>query len=326
MINNQQANKERYINFCKSQPDLPLFFQPFWLDAVCRQNDWQVALSFEDKKIIGCLVYFRTKKYMQAVINMPLLTPYSGVLLFLPEGLKLVTQYSLEKKIINELIAQLPLNDVVYYTQNFHPDFQNGLPFYWIGFRQTTLYTYRITHAQNWSHMQLRANVRNKIAKAKKELFIKESDDVALLYSLVAQSYTRRNMAMPFDFTFLQQLETILKKQDASKILIAYDTKNQPLSAIYLVFDKNTVYNLLLGLNLNIKNSSAVSYLLYESIVWSLQQQKNFDFEGTMLQSVEELFSGFGAQRTPYSRCYRTKNAFWELVYSIKNRYDKNNR
>ena len=51
------SNKERYCNFCNSGKDVPLFLQPWWMNAVCKAKDWwKVFLYEENDEIKGVFI------------------------------------------------------------------------------------------------------------------------------------------------------------------------------------------------------------------------------------------------------------------------------
>ena len=41
------SDKQRYGQICHAAGDLPLFFQPFWLDAVCAEGRWEGWLALD---------------------------------------------------------------------------------------------------------------------------------------------------------------------------------------------------------------------------------------------------------------------------------------
>ncbi len=75
------TNKQRYKIFCEEHPEIPLFMQAWWLDAVCAPEgkQWDVLLCEENEKIIGVMPYHLLKKWGFKVILQPQLTQYSGL-------------------------------------------------------------------------------------------------------------------------------------------------------------------------------------------------------------------------------------------------------
>lgn len=322
-----RTNKEIYIGFCEKCADqLPVFYQPWWLDKVCVDGQWDVALSLDgESKVIGCLPYYITRKFGQKIISMPPLTPFAGILTFIDEDLKEVNKSKKEQKIIENLIQQLPQN-ITYFTQSFYYSFANWLPFFWKSYCQTTRYSYVIHNIKAWTPDNAAANVRNKINQAGKELQYREIDDPAVIYHLVNKGLKAKKIKIPLSLDGFMSFDQILSGKNQRKMLVAYDQNNQIHAGIYLVYDHLSVYNILLGSDPDLRKSGAVPFLLSKAIKASSSVVDRFDFEGSMLNSVNDLFAGFGSERVPYFRIFKFKNIFWELVYNIKNRNDKNNR
>jgi hypothetical protein len=38
------ANKQKYRKFCKKEKNIPVFSKDWWLDAVCGEENWDVAI------------------------------------------------------------------------------------------------------------------------------------------------------------------------------------------------------------------------------------------------------------------------------------------
>jgi hypothetical protein len=122
-------------------------------------------------------------------------------------------------------------------------------------------------------------------------------------------------------------LDKKLSLKNKRKILVAIDKNNQIQAAVYLVFDLNSVYALLIGSDpYNRDNNGAVHYLLSQAIEISSKYADTFNFEGSMIKGLASLYSSFGAKQLPYYRIYKAKNIFWDIAYRIKSYYDKSNR
>ncbi len=80
------SNRELYIGLCKEKQGIPLFLQPWWLDAVCRK--WDAAIARKGEHITGIWAYPVEKKAGVSLLRNPLLTPYLGPHVFFPPDLK----------------------------------------------------------------------------------------------------------------------------------------------------------------------------------------------------------------------------------------------
>jgi len=71
-------NNYYYRAFCASHPGIPIFSQPWWLDAVC-PGEWDLILIEKNRKIAAVFPYYKTKiKRIFTHIGMPPLTQKLG--------------------------------------------------------------------------------------------------------------------------------------------------------------------------------------------------------------------------------------------------------
>src|SRR2546428_14107929 len=70
---------EKYREFCKKDPSIPIYLKDWWLDAVCGDQHWEVNLIKLDGKIVAAHPFFRKSKFGFKVISTPLFTPFLGV-------------------------------------------------------------------------------------------------------------------------------------------------------------------------------------------------------------------------------------------------------
>ena len=69
-----------------------------------------------------------------------------------------------------------------------------------------------------------------------------------------------------------------------------------------------------------LRSSGATSLCMWEAIAHATSVTTRFDFEGSMIESIERFFRGFGAEQTPYfhitktpSRLFRARQALADL-------------
>lgn len=55
-----------------------------------------------------------------------------------------------------------------------------------------------------------------------------------------------------------------------------------------------------------LENNGASSLLLYEAIMFSATRTETSDFDGCIIQPVDQFFRVFGSIRVPYSRMIRS--------------------
>lgn len=80
------TNKQKYREFCKIEINIPIFSQDWWLDAVCGENNWDVAIVERGGEIWATMPYYVKKKWGFTIITMPPLTQKLGPYIKYPSG------------------------------------------------------------------------------------------------------------------------------------------------------------------------------------------------------------------------------------------------
>ena len=277
----------------------PIFYQPWWLESVA-PSSWDIVTVTKGEEVVACFPYcykVRLKKYR--LIEMPPLTPYLGPI-YRNIDSKHVKKLGEEKKFLFQLLENFPKFDL--FDIHIHPSFTNWLPFYWKGFSQSTLYTYIVDGNQSLDEIwkNTRENIRRNYRKAQKTLEIKESNNIDELLRIHKLTFERQKKQLPYDPIILQRIfySTSMRKQ--GKVLTAIDTKKQIHASVFIVWDSKTVYYLIGAGDPELRNSGANTLLLWESIKFANSTNRDFDFEGSMVENIERYFRAFGAIQKPY--------------------------
>jgi hypothetical protein len=283
--------------------DNAIFRQPWWLDAVA-PGRWDEVVVTKGDEVAARLPYVVKKRYGLTTLTMPPLTQFLGPWLRPGEG-KTATRLASEKDLMEELIEGLPRFD--HFCQNFQHSVTNWLPFYWKGFTQTTRYTYRLEDLTDldaiWSGFA--ENVRRAVRKAEKALSVRTDPGLGEFLRLNALTFSRQGEEVPYSAELVGRLDSACAEREARKMIFAQDEGNRLHAAIYIVWDSEAAYNLMLGSDPELRGSGASSMLMWEAIKFASKVTKAFDFEGSMIESIERSFRSFGATQTPYSQVSR---------------------
>lgn len=308
------TNKEKYAALCQRQA-LPLFFQPWWLDVVAGGNNWDVLLVTDKSGEITAAWPFEVKrrKGLRTLEN-PVLSPYLGIWLNYPPQITEVRKIDFEERTIAAAAALLPTH--TYLQCSFAPDFTNWQPFYWMGFEQTTHYTYvldaQLSKTTIWNNFK--SSLRNHIKKGTEELTVATSEAVAQLYQLVQSTFRQQNMSPPYTLAMLQELYDAAAARNQCRLWLATNEHGVAVGGAFVVFDDKTVYNLITATDKHQVHSSATPLLLWEGIQFALDMGLDYNFEGSMLQKVNELYSSFGGKQVPYFVIHRSSNKWIETA------------
>ena len=313
-------NKNEYFEFYQSK-SLPIYFAPWWMDASCGANAWDVVLAKNpDGGIEGVFIYHLKKIYSLPVILMPALTSYSGIWYNYPKNIKSHSKISFEKKVMDKLIELLP-NHYLFFQQ-FHPNIENWLPLYWKGYKQTTRYTYQLDLTNGTEEIwdNFKGNVRRNVRKAEaSDYSIVEIDDFESFWGPLEKSYKERNKAVPFRKQDLKSVDEVCANRSQRTILVAQNPDGKHLAGIYLVHDSNSSYYLVGYFDPAYKDYAALTLVLWKGIQKMSKKVTVFDFEGSIIPEIEFYFRAFGGKLTPHYKILNTKNKLISLLARLKN-------
>jgi len=311
-------NKEKYREFCKSEENMPIFSKDWWLDSVCGEDNWDVILYERGGKIVASMPFYIKTKAIFTIITMPKLTQNMGIYIKYPKGQKYYKRLSWEKELIKYCLNKLPSVDS--FSQNFYYSILNWLPFYWQGYSQTTRYTYVIGNISiDELEKKFETDIRRRRRKASSiGIMVYESDDIKKFYEINKKTFLRKNKDIPYSFEFIDNLYKNLKQRNICKMYFAKDKDNSVIAVNFLVYDNSTVYYLMGGIEPSKRDLGGMDMILYESIKFALENGKFFDFEGSMIESIEKYFRSFGAEQRPYFNISKTNSKLLKTRSFIK--------
>ncbi len=280
-------------------PQGSLFCKSWWLKAI--SDEIRVLGYFESGRLIaGIPLYFERRMGLK-VCCMPKLTQTWGVVVEPLPG-KRASATARETRILEtfaQRLAQVPL-----FVQAYHPECQNWLPFYWNGFTQTTHYTYVLDELESldqvWSGLE--QNQRTRIRKARKLGVTVKTCGPGVVYEASLKSFGRQGKRHPYSLDYLRRLYSAARKNDAGECFAAVDEEGNVHDAVFFVWDCKRGYYLAGGGDPSLRDSGGGSLLVWELLQYAAPRTRVFDFEGSMIRSIESYFRSFGSRRVAYSR------------------------
>ena len=312
------TNKDKYRALCDTEKSIPIFSKDWWLDSVAG-NNWDVVLIEKGGQIIASMPYIKKRRFGLTILSQPELTQTLGPWLR-HSNAKYARKLSQEKDLLQKLFSQLP--DFASFQQNWHYNRTNWLPVYWMGFEQTSRYTYRIENLKSmgdiWKGFEV--NIRTDIRKAtnKEGLTVRTDLTIDDFLELNEKVFLRQGKTLPYTKELVYKIDSSAEKNKARKIFIAEDEKGRHHAAIYLIWDDSSAYYLMGGSDPKLRNSGATSLCMWEAIQFASTVTKSFDFEGSMLEPIERFFRNFGAIQTPYFSISKTNSNTLKLYRFLR--------
>lgn len=307
-------NKAEYRNLCATEPSIPIFSNAWWLDAVAGPDGWDVALARANGVIVGAMPFCITRRYGMKVIQQPPLTPILGPWIR-ADGGSASTRLGNQQKIMQSLIEQLPRFD--HFSQTWHKDLSNWLPFYWNGFTQSTEYTYVVPGLDDldgvWSRFDPTRRRHCRTAVARHDLRVREDLPLDAFLALHKKTIENRGVAQAFTDDCLRRLDAACLEQKRRKLHIVVDGTGRHCSATYTVWDNNCAYALLKGSDPAMRHTQAPSVCQWEAIKFSATVAPKYDFLGNMNPSIEPYVRSFGTEQTAVFTLTKTPSRLLRL-------------
>ncbi|KXG81456.1 GNAT family N-acetyltransferase [Pseudomonas mosselii] len=312
------TNRDKYRALCSQELRIPLFSQAWWLDAVAG-DAWDVALLEQEGVIVASLPYVTRMRFGLRLIGQPILTPHLGPWLRSGEA-RSARRLAKEKNLLQGLYQSLPA--YAQYKQNWYCERNNWLPLYWLGYEQSTRYTYRIEQLDDleaiWSGFD--TNIRTDIRKAEKKFAVKVRTDCSFesFLALNKKVFDRQSLQVPYSSEVALGIHAAAMAQNACKLFVAVDDQGREHAGVFILWDSNSAYYLLGGGDPDLRNSGATSLCMWHAIQFAATVTRKFDFEGSMIEPVERFFRGFGATQAPYSVISKTNSRVIRTLQFIR--------
>lgn len=305
----QGLGQEIYRSWAAQEDSLPVWHQPWWLDATSGTDSWSASIATDRSGLVAVLPYVHRRKMVFSILSQPVLTQSLGPWFGGRRDPKLSQQHSLLQDLLNALPG------FTIYQQNWMPEITNWLPFYWQSYKQSTRYTYRLdlsmTADELWLNLSSECRTAIRKAQNRAKLQVIETGNIETLRLLVKAVYQRQGMGVPFDLALLEKIYMAGQsdKRVTSYLVVGQD--GEPHAGLLIVHDNVRSYYLVGGVSESGLRNRAMNLGMWHAVLIAKEMGSNvFDFEGSMMKPVERFFRTFGAQQTPYFRVTRCSNRF----------------
>jgi lipid II:glycine glycyltransferase (peptidoglycan interpeptide bridge formation enzyme) len=311
-------NKISYQNLCEEKK-IPLFMQAWWMDAVCGRENWDVILSIRNNKIVGALPYHLIKKMVFKLILQPQLTQYNGMWIEVP----LIVDEErriFENEIQLDLLFQLERKSVHYYNQSYQYNFQYVGVLKKNDYKIKSRYTYVIEDIsrpdqvfKSFSHAK-----QKHIRKSEHDLRVRYDISPDEFYDYHQKSLLQRGNKISYSKALFLSICAACFERRCGQIFGINDSEGNLHAAIFVVWDKQSAYDLISAIDINFKSSGASTLVVWEAIKYLSDKTAVFDFEGSMIESVANSFKQFGTVRKTYFNASKYYTKIFKPLLQIR--------
>jgi hypothetical protein len=302
----------RYRQFCATAPlDFPIFMQDWYLDATCGIGHWEVIWVEQSGQLVAVWPFYLKKKGPWQYVAMPGMTRLLGPYL-------VPTHRSIHHEIglLRELLLQLP-RQLAAFEQDCNYNFQNWMPLYWEGFRQTTRYSYQVDLSGELTdiHNHIDKETRRQIRRADEQFTVDQGMEYGpAVFQLHEMGFQRQGMKSPFSQALFERVhETLCAHHAVQYFVLKKKGTDTPVAGQMLIWDRNSAYALIQGETADLRGMNARDLLCWSSLVYAHGHLKlgTFDFMGSMMPNIELGLRRFGARAKPYFRVQKEWSLWW---------------
>ena len=303
------TNKESYQSFVQLA-DIPIYSQPWWMDAICGTENWDVWLYRKGDEVLAAMPYYMEQRGPYRYITKAPLTQNNGIIFRHDKGAKLQKRASLEEKVIDAAALWLQDQNFDVYEQQYPHTFTNWQPFFWNRFKCILRYTYIIEDTSDLNQVMqgYSAKLRNDIKKGQRntaEIVSLEPDN---FYREHEKIFAKQGLPCPFSYELWMRLYCACEANNSCITLCCRNNAEQITSVAFFVWDENYVYLLMGGSIPEHSSENSFAYLVHRGIAMASEQGKGFDFEGSMIQRIAKAFRDYGGVPMPYYRIRKIYN------------------
>ena len=298
-------NKEDYSRWCQEQPDLPVFMEPWWLDAVCAGKQWDVLLCRNERTgaIMAAMPYMLRKRLGMRYVIMPQMTQTGGIRFdkSLRNADGTVWDKETELRACREFAQQLEEMKLGYYYQQYNPGSPAPAIMKSLGFKTKERVTYRLEDLSDLDKVIDRF-ARNKKRQLQKALSLHAEFGMSAeqFYRWHELCLTEKGKKISYTREFLLVLERKTSRNKRSEIVSICNADGEVYAAAFVVWSNKVMHYLIAAQDEKHSDSGAMALLVLECIKLARKKGLVFDFEGSMIRGVASHFKQFGAEPAKY--------------------------
>ena len=323
------TNKERYSEWVAAQEYVPIFMQPWWMDAVCAGKEWDVLLvesptqtlprregdPDERHEIIGAMPYLLRKRAWFRYIIMPQQTQIGGIWV----NEEATADKWKTAEVCRQIKEQMDRMGLAYYYQQYLPGSLCVDAMRALGFKTRERVTYRMEDLSNLDAVidRFSKNKKRQLQKAM-SLHAERGMEIEDFYRFHNQCLAAKKRKISYSREFLLVLERKAKRLGQCEVLSIRNADGVPYAAAFLVWDKKYMYYLIPAINPAFGESGAGALLVLEALKMAREKHLLFDFEGSMERGTARHYKQFGSTPFTYYSVEKYYKPFFRIAMWIQ--------
>lgn len=301
-------DKQKYAYWIADQPKVPIFLQPWWLDAVCVGKHWEAKIWEEKGEVIAAMPYLLRHRMGMRFVVMPQMTQLAGAWL---------ASNANPETIADAIDSHLKSLHLSYYYQQF--PINSPIPALLAnrGYAVSPRVTYRIEDCSDVEKVveKYHRNKRQQLKKASTFSVKRGVLSVSEFYAFHTFTLAQEGKVISYSRQLLIDMFADIAKRDRGVVVSIYNGEVL-IAASVMVWDDDAVRYLITSRHHDYANSGVMALMVTEGVKIASERGVAFDFEGSMIPGVAQYFSEFGSVPITYYSVERYFNPFFRFFTS----------
>jgi len=302
-------------------PHGTVFHYSWWLEITADRFEILVIRD-GNGLLLGGIPLPRVRRSGLDLVHSPPLTPYLGPIFDLSRATNTCDRLYLMRSWGEVLARGIESFDSFRCIAGASaPDLQG---FLWAGYRVQLAYTFRfpaLCSVECVGAGMTRTHIQ-KLTKAERlGVTVTYDQGLAVLVALNKMTFERQGIIPGYSSDLVRGLWTAAHARGRAHIYVAQTQEGLPAAALLTVSDNRTVYQIVSGLNWDLRDAQGGYLVLWRAIQDALPAGYAFDFEGSALRGVETYYRRWGPVAFPVWRI--EKSGTWRgalLQFLIRRR------
>lgn len=289
------------------------------IDTIFNSKEW-IKTSYSDRfflmgifnknnELIGNFYYYKYKRgKVLTQISAPPFSPHCGLYVD-DKTINPAQKNTFRKKVLALVRDYFDAQKFDIFSLPFPTQYVDMQEFIWKGYSVEPRYTYQLNLSESEEDLmsKMSSERRKNIKKAQKDrVYSKKTSNLEEAKRLVFGTYENKNLEA--DKPVLNHIFNTFSSEENSICCVSYNKDNKAIATVFCVFDDDVCYYILGGYDKDKRHEGAGALAMWQAIKIAKEKGlKTFDFEGSMLPSVEKYFRGFGGEMFPFYTVNKNK-------------------
>ncbi|MDY5800444.1 MAG: GNAT family N-acetyltransferase, partial [Candidatus Onthomorpha sp.] len=153
----------------------------------------------------------------------------------------------------------------------------------------------------------------------KQDFTVRNDLPLKQFYEINTLTYARQGVKCPFSFEDFERIEAAAAARNQSRRYAICDKEGRVHSVTYVICSGDVWHSIFAGSDPELRSSNAATLLLWHILCDAHSQGcKEYNFNGSVMRSIETFIRHFGAEQTPYMMIEKHYSKLYSFLKRLK--------